>query len=52
MEKAIITYKKTADKEKNRIIIPKVFIDNWGREFFLEVYENYIKLIPMKKEGK
>lgn len=50
MEKPIITYQKRADIEKNRIIIPKVFIDNWGREFYLEVYKNYLKLIPVKKE--
>lgn len=49
MEKPIITYTKTADKEKNRIIIPKVFIDNWGREYLMEIYEDYIKLVPIKK---
>ena len=50
MEKPIITYQKTADREKNRIIIPKVFIDNWGREYYMEVYKDHIKLIPVKKE--
>ena len=52
MEKPILVYQKNADKEKNRIIIPKVFIDNWGRQFYLEVYEDYIKLIPVKTHTK
>ena len=49
MEKPIIVYQKNADKEKNRIIIPKVFIDNWGRAFYLEVYPDKLVLKPVKK---
>ena len=49
MEKPIITYQKNADKEKNRIIIPKVFIDNWGREFYMEIYQDKIVLRPIRK---
>lgn len=52
MEKPIVVYNKHADKEKNRIIIPKVFIDNWGRDYYLEVYKDYIKLVPINKKVK
>ena len=52
MEKPIVIYNKHADKEKNRIIIPKVFIDNWGRDFYLKVYKDHLKLIPINKKGE
>lgn len=52
MEKPIVIYTKHADVEKNRIIIPKVFIDNWGRDYYLEVYKDHLKLIPIKKKGE
>lgn len=45
----IAKYFKRADKEKNRIIIPKFIIDKYGREFYLEVFEDgTMKLIPKK----
>ena len=48
-EKPILILQKTADIEKNRIIIPKVFIDNHDRYFSMEVYEDKIILKPIKK---
>lgn len=52
----LVRYMKRADKEHNRIIIPKFIIDKFGSEFYLEVYEDgTMKLIPIKlsnKEGK
>lgn len=45
----IAKYLKRADKEKNRIIIPKFIIDKYGREFYLEIYEDgTMKLTPKK----
>lgn len=47
----IAKYLKRADKEKNRIIIPKFIIDKYGREFYIEIYEDgTMKLIPKKGE--
>ena len=40
---------KKAEKMYNRIILPKYAIDKWGREYYLEVYEDHMKLIPLKK---
>lgn len=43
---------KRADKEKNRIIIPKIIIDKFGKDFYLEVNieDGTMKLIPIKNE--
>lgn len=49
MEKPKLIYQKNADKELNRVIVPKAFIDKYGRQFYMEVYEDYIKLIPIEK---
>ena len=49
--KILFTIKKRADIEKNRIIIPKFFIDNYGRYFYLNILDNgTILLIPVSKE--
>lgn len=46
----LIRLMKHADKERNRIIIPKFIIDKYGRDFYLEVYEDgTMKIIPIKK---
>lgn len=48
MEEKLI-YKKKADKIMNRVIIPKFFIDKYGREFYMEIYNDKIVLKPIKK---
>jgi hypothetical protein len=50
----MLRFMKRADKERNRIIIPKFIIDKFGRDFYLEVnIENgSMKLIPIKNEKK
>lgn len=46
-------FMKRAEKAKNRIIIPKFIIDKYGRNFYLEIYDDEtIKLVPIKKKGK
>ena len=54
--KVLFTFMKRAEKDKNRIIIPKFIIKNYGRDFCLEVLEDgTMKLTPislLKKEGK
>ena len=47
--KRLFRFMKRADATRNRIIIPKLIIDNYGRDFYLEVYEDgTMKLIPIK----
>ena len=48
-EKPILIFQKTADIEKNRVIIPKAFINKHNRYFSMEVYEDKIVLKPIKK---
>ena len=49
----MLRFMKKADKERNRIIIPKFIIDKYGKDFYLEVYEDgTMKLIPVKNEKK
>lgn len=50
----ILRYMKRAEKDKNRIIIPKFVIDKFGRDFYLEVnIENgTMTLTPIKYEKK
>lgn len=46
----ILKFLKHADKLKNRIILPKMIVDKYGYDFYLEVYEDgTMKLIPVKK---
>lgn len=51
--KLLFRYMKHADKEKNRIIIPKPIIDAYGRDFYLEIYsDGTMKLIPIQFKKK
>lgn len=50
MEQPILRFYKSAENSKNKIVIPKYCIDNLGRDYYLEVYKDYIKLVPVKKE--
>lgn len=47
-----IILEKKVDLEKNRIIIPKNFVKKHGREFKMEIYKDYIKLIPKNIDSK
>lgn len=44
-----LVFQKNADKVQNRIIIPQFFIDKFGSSFYMEIYKDYIKLIPIGK---
>lgn len=47
--KLIKRWFKRAEVQKNRIIIPKVIVKEFGNEFYLEWYENdIIKIVPIK----
>ena len=51
MEKPQLIYQKNADKVLNRVVLPKKFIEKYGYQYYMEVYEDYIKLVP-KREDK
>lgn len=51
--KVLLRFMKSADKSRNKIIIPQIIIDNYGRNFYLEVLDDgTIRLVPIsnKKE--
>ena len=48
MEQPKLIYQKNADKVMNRVMIPKAFIEQHGRRFYMEVYEDKIILKPIK----
>lgn len=49
MEKPILVFQKNADKTTNKMIIPKAIIQQWGNQFLMEIYNDKIILIPIKK---
>ena len=50
MEKPILIYQKNAEKSMNKVIIPKAFINKWGNQFYMEIYEDKIVLRPVKEK--
>lgn len=49
--KVLFTFFKKADKQLNRILIPKFIIDTYGRDFYLKIYDDgTMMLIPKKNE--
>ena len=49
----LFRFMKRADKQLNRIIIPKFIIDNYGRDFYMNVYDDgSMELIPIEKFSK
>ena len=49
-ERPLLIFQKNAETTTNKMIIPKAFIKKFGRSFYMEIYEDKIVLIPIKKE--
>ena len=48
--KLLFRFEKRTDKEKNRFVMPKFLIDKYGRDYYLEIYDDEtIKIVPIKK---
>lgn len=52
MEEPILILQKNAETTTNKIRIPQQIIDQWGNKFYMEIYKDHIKLIPINKKGK
>jgi len=50
MKELIRRFYKKAEIDKNRIIIPIEAIRMFGKEYYLDLYEDKMILIPIKKE--
>jgi len=48
----IMKIQKNAESKTNKIRIPKAFIDKFGKQFYMEVFEDKIVLKPIKKKGQ
>lgn len=51
-KRPILIFQKNADKLANRIIIPRTFCEKFGYSFYMEIYEDEIRIKPVKKEGE
>lgn len=40
---------KNAEATTNKLRLPQKIVEKFGRSFFMEIYDDYIKLIPIKK---
>ena len=49
MEQPIIRLQKNAETTTNKMRITQQIINKWGNKFYMEIYKDYIKLIPIKK---
>jgi hypothetical protein len=49
MNEPIMILQKNAEATTNKIRLPKAIIEQWGKEFYLEVYQDKIILKPVKK---
>lgn len=49
MEKPKLIYQKNVDKVLNRVALPKKFIEKYGYQYYMEVYEEKIILLPVRK---
>lgn len=50
MEQPILRLQKNAETTTNKMRIPQQVINKWGKRFYMEIYKDHIKLIPIIKE--
>lgn len=46
----IIRLIKKVEKTTNKILLPKQVVEKMGNEFYMEIYNDKIILIPIKKK--
>lgn len=49
MNEPILRFMKNAERTTNKITLPKVVVEKFGKQFYMEIYEDKIVLIPIKK---
>lgn len=49
MEKPTLIFQKNVENNTNKIRIPNDIVKQWGRQYFMEIYEDKIILKPVKK---
>jgi hypothetical protein len=51
-ERPILIYQKNVEKTTQKIKLPKHLVENWGYEYYMEIYSNKIVLIPIKLKNE
>ena len=49
-ERPLVTYFKKAERTQNKIILPKFWVENNGRDYVMEVYKGKLVIIPIKEK--
>lgn len=49
MEKPILIFQKNIERKTNKMRIPQKIVEEWGNQYYMEIYKDHIKLIPIKK---
>lgn len=49
MNEPILRFMKKAERTTNKITLPKVVVEKFGKEYYMEIYEDKIVLVPIKK---
>ena len=49
MEQPILRFYKNIKKTQNKVVVPIECVRQFGTEYYLEVYKDHIKLVPIKK---
>lgn len=49
MEKPVMVLQKNIENNTNKVRLPKPIVEQWGKQFYMEIYEEKIVLKPIKK---
>lgn len=50
MEEMLIRLKKNTESNTNKMRIPKEVVEKFGKNYYMEIYKDHIKLIPIRKD--
>lgn len=50
MEKPMIILQKNAERNTNKMRLPKQVIEQWGNRYYMEIYNDKIILKPIRKD--
>ena len=52
MERPILILQKNAETTTNKIRLPKETVEQFGNQFYMEIYADKIILRPIEKKGE
>ncbi len=47
-----LVLQKNADKTSNKIVLPKKYVEKFGREFYMKIYDDGMIVIEPIKKGE